>query len=300
MTRQNARKPRLKAATAAVTETQTYLQRLGARVREERARRGMALKTLARDSGVSIRYLILLESGKGNISIALLRKIAAALNTPVAELLRDEPADSVDLHLITEYLRKLKPESLPEVRRLLHAQFGGADDQRRAKRIALIGLRGAGKTTLGHRLADRLGVPFVELDNVIEREAGVSLGEVFALYDQASYRRFERQALNAIIRDHTNVVIAAGGSIVADASTFDYLLSCCYTIWLKASPEEHMTRVMAQGDFRPMAGNKGAMDDLRRILAVRGPLYAKADACVDTSRRSIDECFEALLAGLPR
>jgi XRE family aerobic/anaerobic benzoate catabolism transcriptional regulator len=265
-----------------------FLQRLGERVREARARRGMTRKILAHDSGVSERYLAQLESGQGNSSILVLRQIAQALGLPLADLLRDESERSVELVLTQQLLKRLPPDKLAELRAQLLQDFGAAAADRR-KRIALIGLRGAGKSTLGARLAAELGVPFIELDREIEADAGTSLHEVFLLHGQAGYRRYERRALERILERGTPCVIATGGSIVSEPATYDLLLSSCFTVWLKAAPEEHMGRVAAQGDYRPMAGNDEAMEDLRRILNGREALYGQADRTVDTAGRSVDE-----------
>jgi XRE family transcriptional regulator, aerobic/anaerobic benzoate catabolism transcriptional regulator len=275
-----------------------YLARLGERVREERARRGMTRKILARDAGLSERYLAELEAGRGNISIALLRRVALALNQPLSRLVGDEGADPPELRLIVEQLRRLPPDALAEARALLGARFG-LPDAARQRRIALIGLRGAGKSTLGRALARERGVPFIELDSEIERDLGLSLDEIFALYGQPAYRRCEHRVLGQIIEFHPQFVLAAGGSIVAEPGTYQKLLDHCFTVWLRASPDEHMSRVQAQGDLRPMAGSDEAMADLRRILAAREPLYAKADATVDTSGRSVDESLRALIAAVP-
>lgn len=285
-------------------ERDDYLCRLGERVREERARRGMTRRILARDSGLSERYLAQLESGKGNLSIRLLRRVGDALNLPLPRLLAGEPpgepAEPAELGGIVELLRRLPPDRLGEVRALLDAHFAAPDRQARQRRIALIGLRGAGKSTLGNRLADHLEIPFIELDAEIERDFGLSLGEIFALSGQSAYRRSERRALAGVIDRHPEFVLAAGGSIVAEAETYDELLSRCFTLWIKASPEEHMSRVVAQGDLRPMSDNKEAMADLERILAARTPLYARADAVVDTAGASIETSFSDLLAVLPK
>jgi XRE family transcriptional regulator, aerobic/anaerobic benzoate catabolism transcriptional regulator len=273
-----------------------YLRLLGERIREARARRGMTRKLLARDSGVSERYLAQLEAGQGNISIALLRQVAQAMGLPLADLVRDEPDRPVELTLLIQTLSRLPPKELQEARRLLADAFGPAVESERRHRIALIGLRGAGKSTLGMLLARDLGVPFIELDREIERDCGTQLAEVFDLYGQAAFRRYERRALETVIERHGRAVIATGGSIVSEPATFDLLLSACYTVWLTAAPEEHMSRVMAQGDYRPMAGNAEAMEDLRQILRGREALYSKADAAVDTAGKTVDESLRELKA----
>jgi XRE family aerobic/anaerobic benzoate catabolism transcriptional regulator len=285
-----ARKP--EPAPRAPAET-LFLQRLGERVREARARRGMTRKILARDSGVSERYLAQLESGQGNSSVLVLRQIAEALNLPLGELVRDDNGQPVELLLTQQFLRRLPPDRLAELRAQLLRDYGATAGDRR-KRIALIGLRGAGKSTLGAALAKDLGVAFIELDREIEADAGTSLNEVFLLHGQAGYRRYERRALERIIERNDPCVIATGGSIVSEPATYDLLLATCFTVWLKAAPEEHMGRVAAQGDYRPMAGNGEAMEDLRRILAGREPLYGQADRTVDTADRTIEASLEAL------
>ncbi len=284
---------------ARIPKEDGYLARLGERVREERARRGMTRKILARDAGLSERYLAQLESGKGNISIALLRRVAEALNQPLARLVGDEAGTPVELQATVDLLRRLSPDEVAEAHAVLAARFASAENAARARRIALIGLRGAGKSTLGSRLAHHLAVPFIELDVEIERDFGLSLGEIFALYGQPAYRRCERRMLDDVLKQQPSFVLAAGGSLVAETATFELLLAQCFTVWLKASPEEHMHRVQAQGDLRPMADNKEAMADLRRILAARNRLYAKSDATVDTSGRSPEASFRSLLAALP-
>src|SRR5712692_2025260 len=279
-------------------EEVAYLRLLGERIREARARRGMTRKILARDSAVSERYLAQLESGHGNISIILLRQIARAMDLPLADLVRDGPERPVELALLLQTLDRLSPAELGQARRLLGEAFGAATEAGRRHRIALIGLRGAGKSTLGRRLADARGVPFIELDREIARESGLELGEIFALYGQSAFRRTERRCLDAVIERHERAVIATGGSLVSEPGTFDLLLAACFTVWLKAAPEEHMDRVLAQGDTRPMADNAEAMDDLRRILAGREALYSKADAVVDTAGKTVDESFAALNAAI--
>ena len=271
-----------------------FLTALGDRVRELRARRGMTRKILAKDSGVSERYLAQLETGQGNASLGILRRVARALDVPLASLIADAPEPPVELTQAFELLRRLEPGRLAEARALLSKTFGDADAAGRAGRIALIGLRGAGKTTLGTALAGRLGVPFVELDREIERESGVSLATIFDFYGQAGFRRMERRCLDRVIEEHPRFVLATGGSIVSEPSTFERLLAACWTVWLKAAPAEHMERVVAQGDMRPMAGNRESMADLQRILAFREPLYRRADAEVDTSGKAAGEALDAL------
>jgi XRE family aerobic/anaerobic benzoate catabolism transcriptional regulator len=274
-------------------EDAAFLQLLGERVRKARAQRGMSRKILAQASSVSERYLAQLEAGQGNVSVLLLRQIGAALSLPLTELLRDEGSQSVELTLIDEFLKRLPAQKLAEVRAKLMHDFGNSPADR-MKRIALIGLRGAGKSTLGAKLAKDLGAPFIELDAEIEREAGTNLSEIFLLYGQAGYRRYERRCLEKVLESNSRCVIATGGSIVSEPGTFDLLLSTCYTVWLKASPEEHMERVIAQGDTRPMAGNNEAMEDLRRILEGRDMLYGQADATIDTSTRTVEATLKDL------
>jgi XRE family aerobic/anaerobic benzoate catabolism transcriptional regulator len=236
---------------------------------------------------VSERYLAQLEAGQGNVSILLLRQIAGALELPLTELLAEDSDVSAELVLTTQFLKQLPRQKLAAVRSQLVRDYGNARDER-MKRVALIGLRGAGKSTLGAKLARALAVPFVELDREIEREAGTSLSEIFLLYGQAGYRRYERRCLEKIIERTERAVIATGGSIVSEAGTYELLLSSCFTVWLKAAPEEHMARVIAQGDTRPMAGNDQAMEDLRRILEGRAMLYGQADVVVDTAGKSVE------------
>ncbi|MBI1906695.1 MAG: helix-turn-helix transcriptional regulator [Rhodocyclales bacterium] len=275
-----------------------YLLMLGERIRELRARRGMTRKMLAQQSGVSERYLAQLETGHGNISIILLRQIAQGLGLPIVDLVREEPEQPVELTLLTQYLSRFPPKSLVRARQLLEAELEVADRSARHQRVALIGLRGAGKTTLGTMLAQHLDAPFIELAKTIEREAGAEMSEIFSLYGQSAYRRYERRSLEAVIENNERFVIVPGGSIVSEPATFDVLLSSCYTIWLRASPEEHMARVIAQGDYRPMKGSQEAMDDLKRILSGRIALYSKADAVIDTSGKSIGQSFNELLEAL--
>ena len=272
-----------------------YLKLLGERVRETRARRGMTRKLLARDSGVSERYLAQLETGQGNISILLLRQIANALDIPVEALVLEGPEPAVDLVHTTEFLRRLPAAELADARRLLVQHFSGVDLAARRGRIALIGLRGAGKSTLGAILAEQMEVPFLELDRLIEQESGVGLSAIFDLYGQGGFRRLERRCLDEVIERYPRFVLATGGSLVSEPATFERLLTMCYTVWLRATPEEHMQRVIAQGDMRPMADNRESMSDLKRILEVREPLYRKADMTIETSNVNPEQSASLLL-----
>jgi len=277
---------------------QAYLGVLGDRVRDIRTRRGMTRKILARDSGVSERYLAQLERGQGNISILLLRQLALALDTPLSSLVLDGPEPTLELAHSVELLRRLAPEDLAKAHRLLTETFSGVAAGDRRDRIALVGLRGAGKSTLGVLLAERLARPFVELDREIEVEAGAPLNAIFDLYGQPGFRRLERRCLERAIAQHPRAVIATGGGVVSDPATFERLLSSCYTVWIRASPAEHMGRVIAQGDMRPMANNREAMADLQGILRTREPLYGKADAQIDTSGRSPEDSLRQLFAAV--
>ncbi|KIN88862.1 helix-turn-helix transcriptional regulator [Thauera sp. SWB20] len=274
-----------------------FLLALGRRVRETRDRRGLTRKQLARDAGVSERHLAHLEAGEGNVSIVLLRHIASALGLSLPEMLNLGAEESVEQRLVRRILEQLPRHRLEDVVFRLMRDYGQEEAARR-NRIALIGLRGAGKTTLGRRLAAELGFRFVELDAEIERETGMPMGEIFALYGQSGYRRIEQRCLRRALDSGERTVLATGGGIVSQTETYDLLLSRCLTIWLRTSPEEHMQRVSAQGDLRPMAGSAEAMEDLRRILAAREPQYLRADHVVDTSGQGEDESFRALRAAV--
>ncbi len=284
------------------TESKATLAELGARVRAWRARRGMTRKALATDSGLSERFLADVESGKGNVSINSLEAAARALNISILDLMQDAPRPA--LARVQGLLGRLDDTQLDQAYALLGSTFGLNDAAGREQRIALIGLRGAGKSTLGQSLAAERGVPFIELDREIEREAGTSMNEILLLHGQAGYRRYERRALFRIAEDHADgVVMTTGGSIVSERETFDLLQSRFYCVWLKASPEEHMSRVVAQGDMRPFDSTRGAtseaMDDIRRILASREAMYARADAVVDTAARTLKQSLKDLERAVP-
>ena len=286
----------MSAATEIEQDSKATLADLGNRVRAWRARRGMTRKALAADSGLSERFLADVEGGKGNVSINSLEATACALNITVIDLLQDAPRPA--LARAQGLLARLDDSQLDQAFGLLGSNFGLKDAQGREHRIALIGLRGAGKSTLGAQLAAGRGVPFVELDREIEREAGTSMNEILLLHGQAGYRRYERRALLRIAEEHAQgVVMTTGGSIVSERETFDMLQSHFYCVWIKASPEEHMARVVAQGDMRPfdaIGASHEALDDIRRILASREALYALADAVVDTAARTLKQSMTDL------
>ena len=263
-----------------------FLDQLGQRVRTMRALRGMSRKVLAKVSGISERYIAQLESGKGNVSIVLLRRVANAMGAPLEDLVPGgEP--SPDWPVMRDLLRKATPSQIAQVKDLLSG--GASAPLRRAfSGIALIGLRGAGKSTLGRMLADKIGWSFVELNKEIERQNGLEVPEIINLYGQEGFRRMEQAALLQLLARKELMVLATGGGIVSEPVTFDLVLKSFYTIWLKAEPEEHMARVRKQGDLRPMADDRSAMAELRNILASREPLYARANAVVDTAGLSVD------------
>jgi XRE family aerobic/anaerobic benzoate catabolism transcriptional regulator len=246
-------------------DSPALLREIGVRVRTERAKRGMTRRALAEQSQTSERYLARIESGSANPSVLVLDAIARALDVQAHDLM-PQPQRSV-------------PNARPA---------------HRARRIALIGLRGAGKSTLGGMLAERLGVPFIELDKVVERDHGAPVSTLFEVYGQGTFRRYERDTLRRVIAANPAAVIATAGGIAADETTFTQLLEQSYVIWLQASPAEHMRRVREQGDFRPMSHNPSAMDDLVAILDARASAYGRAHARLDTSGRTVIACVQEL------
>jgi len=283
------------ASGAAAEDKNPFLVGLGERVRALRSRRGMTRKAVAHAADVSERHLANLEYGIGNASILVLLQVAGALQCSLAELLGDVTTSSPEWLLIRELLEHRDEATLRRVRVTVGELLGtGGGNAARSPRVALIGLRGAGKSTLGQMLADDLDFPFVELSREIEQFAGCSISEIQALYGQSAYRRYERRALEEAIQIYPEAVIATPGGMVSDAATFNLLLSHCTTVWLQADPEDHMKRVAAQGDLRPMAASKEAMDDLKGILAGRAAFYSKAEFRLDTSAQPLQPTFAAL------
>jgi len=279
---------------------EAFLQDLGQRVRQMRGIRGMSRKVFSQVSGLSERYLAQLESGTGNVSIVLLRRVAQAAGAPIEDLICDTSQQRAEWPLIRELLRQASPETVEEVKAVLKGErplpAAAAPPSGRANRIALIGLRGAGKSTLGALVAEKLSWRFVELNREIERDSGLSMTEIFSLYGQDGYRRLELAALRKAADSPEPMIVATGGGIVAEPVTFELLQASFVTIWLKALPAEHMNRVRKQGDLRPMGNDSAAMAELKTILTSREPLYARADATLDTTGRKLRESFADLLA----
>jgi len=274
------------------TRTQQFIATVGLRVRTARARKGISRRALSEKSGVSQRYLAQLESGTGNVSIALLRNIAEALDLRIEWLVAEEDPWASDFTTVAALYRTATKDQRRRVLEILDPEHPSL---RRMQRVAFIGLRGAGKSTLGRLTASELNLPFLELNQEIEQISGMPVNELIALYGQEGYRRLERQSLERIAATHDTLVLAVAGGIVSEPETYSFLLRNYHTIWLKARPEEHMARVLAQGDERPMAGNPAAMDELRSILTSREALYAKAEAVVSTSNLTLEESLAAVL-----
>jgi XRE family aerobic/anaerobic benzoate catabolism transcriptional regulator len=273
-----------------------FLLALGERVRTLRSRRGMTRKAVAQAADVSERHLANLEYGSGNASILVLLQVARAMQCSLAELLGDVTTSSPEWLLIRELLQGREEGELHRARMQLVELFSssGLDVQGRQARIALIGLRGAGKSALGRLLAADLGYPFIELSRQIEQFAGCSISEIHNLYGTNAYRRYERRALEEAIQIYPEVVIATPGGLVSDSANFNLLLQHCTTVWLQADPADHLSRVAAQGDLRPMAASREALEDLKRILEGRSAFYSKADLSLNTSAYSLDEAFRVL------
>jgi len=278
-----------------------YLALLADKIREARAQRGMTRNALAADSGVSLRFLAQLESAQGNPSILVLRRIASAMGFPLDNLLSTDPAPTIDRILLMQMLKRLSDDEAALARELLTEHLGrDAAAEAGKPYITLIGLRGAGKTTLGRRLAKHRGVPFFELDREVEREYGATIGEILQLHGQPGYRRFERESLQTVLSQNAAAVIETGGGLAADPETLPLLLEHSIAVWVRASPEEHMQRVIDQGDLRPMARSREAMRELKDILKAREPFYRQAHLHLTTSGKNADQSFEELLCLLGR
>jgi len=276
------------------SEEREFLIWLGTRVRELRHRCAKTRKTISLEADISERHLAQIETGVGNVSILLLRRIAAALGVTLHELFKTA-ALSPERKMVANLLERLPEASLKDLLSRIQNEFAPKESARR-QRIALIGMRGAGKSTLGSRLGQETETPFIELDVEIERETGMPLADIFSLYGPGGYRSIERRVLDRVLGENQRAILSVGGGIVSERDTYDLLLSQSYTVWIKAKPEEHMSRVIAQGDFRAMAGNDQAMEDLRKLLEAREPLYRQADAQLDTSGNSVDASFAKLKA----
>ena len=274
-------------------DTDDFTAEIGRMVRLGRAKRGISRRKLAADSGISERYLAQIESGQGNPSVNVLKSVADAIAMPVFELLPRGSSGHFALDRVLDLLARLPPAELPAIAALMEEKLGSAAD--RARRIALVGLRGAGKSTLGRKLATHLGVPFLELNQVIEQNYGASVAMLIELSGLATFRKYEHECLQRVIDQHEAAVIATAGGIVANPETFTLLLHRTHAIWIRARPEEHMARVIAQGDFRPMAQNREAMADLVAILEARSADYARAEAKLDTSGASVEKSFAELI-----
>ncbi len=271
---------------------QAFAAAVGGLVRRSRAKRGMTRRQLAEQSGASERYLAQIEGGQGNPSVIMLKSIAEALDVPIIELLPRSNGRSEALNRIFDFLLRVPQAELPAIAEMIEGRTDAGAD--RARRIALVGLRGAGKSTLGARLAEHLGCPFIELDRLVEREYGASIPDLVEIAGLATFRRYERSCLERVIGEHQSAVIATAGGIVANAESYALLLRRSHTVWIKARPDEHMRRVMAQGDFRPMAQNREAMADLVAILEARRVDYARAEAELDTSGDTVEASFAKL------
>jgi len=289
-------RPRPLRAVAA-ERAAALLQRVGQRVRAARTRRGMTRRDLARDSGVSMSYLARLEDGDCNISLQLLQQVADALAVSFVDLVREEGADDVERVLIAQMLRRLPADALTAVRAHLAAVYADTDGDR-TRRVALIGLRGAGKSTLGALLARDSKRSFIELDREIEKDTGIAVKEIFMLYGPSRFRQLERAALERVLASYPEAVIATGGGIVSEPASYELLLSTCFTVWLQARPDDHMNRVLEQRDYRITADYlyDEVMDNIRRVLAERDSMYRRADAIVDTSGVSVTESLAQLEA----
>ena len=291
----NIRKQKVSETDANIQPQNPFLVALGRRVRALRDRSGITRKALSQATGVSERHLANLEYGSGNVSVLVLEQVAVALHCSFAELIGDFTTASPEWLMIRSLLENRDQQTLYKARLAVGEIIGNLDEApANGSRIALIGLRGAGKTTLGLKLAAELGFPFIELSLEIEKLAGCSIAEIQDMYGPSAYRRYERQALQQSIQLHGEAVIATSGGLVSEPGNFNLLLSNCQSIWLQANPADHMQRVIEQGDFRPMAGTNEAMEDLKGILSAREPFYSRAQYRLDTSQQSLSATLDLL------
>ncbi len=289
-----ARSKKLKGPEPDATTDETVhalIQLVGNRVRGLRKAHRFSRRELSEVSGVSQRYLAQLESGEGNISIGLLKRISLAFDQPMEAMVCDDSEDDALAHLVANF----KQADNDTKNRVQHLLDPNRRREKKAERICLVGLRGAGKSTLGALLADQLGFKFIELNAEIERSAGIPISEIIALYGQEGYRQLESEVLESVVESHSRLVLAVAGGIVSEENTFSQVLTCFHTVWIQASPTEHMERVRAQGDTRPMAGNPKAMEQLKQILRNRELLYSRAEYHLNTSGSTVANSNAELL-----
>jgi XRE family aerobic/anaerobic benzoate catabolism transcriptional regulator len=278
----------------AIKEERIRLNNIGLIVKKYRAKRGITRNLLASLSGISIRYLAQLEAGKANPTISILKNIAYALNMSLSDMLFENEHNEIQLGTLDKKLSKFSSEQVKKVHNLVENIYRENTVKKNKNKIAFIGLRGAGKSTLGNMLYKEFNTPVFEVSNEIEILGGMNINEIIELGGQGMYRRFEYDIVSSFHKNHDNLILLTGGSIVSEKETYNYLLNNYFTVWIKASPMEHMSRVLMQGDSRPMNSNPRAMEDLNNILNERVSLYSKADLIIDTENSSIKESYSKL------
>ena len=270
------------------------LSKIGQNIRKYRAQRGITRESLANKSNISLRYLAQIESGKGNPTLIVLKNISNAMNMTLKNLLYDEYINDSNKESIIEKLDQFNTKNLKNLLAYINEIEISTEKKKNKKKIALIGLRGAGKSTLGSLYSKVYNVPCYEITNELEKKSGMNVSEILELGGQSMYRRLEYDVINVLSKKHKKIIILTGGSIVSERQTCDFLLKNFFTIWIKASPKEHMSRVVKQGDLRPISSNPKAMKDLKNILKEREKLYMKADTIINTENKNRDESFEEL------
>ena len=278
----------------AIKEESIRLNNIGLIVKKHRAKRGITRKLLASLSGISIRYLAQLEAGKANPTISILKNIAYALNMSLSDMLFENEYNEIQLGTLDNKLSEFSSEQLKKVHNLVENIYRENTVKKNKNKIAFIGLRGAGKSTLGNMLNKEFNTPVFEVSNEIEILGGMNINEIIELGGQGMYRRFEYDIVSSFHKNHDNLILLTGGSIGSEKETYNYLLNNYFTVWIKASPMEHMSRVLMQGDSRPMNSNPRAMEDLNNILNERVFLYSKADLIIDPENSSINESYSKL------